>query len=183
MIDEGHLAAQRLLAHDLARLALGADEEDRPAVRRQLARELERVLVQLQGLFQVDDVDLVAVTEDVRRHLRVPVAGLMAEMDPRLQHLTHSYRHAELQYLGLMVCRTGRLHPGSQGSRGTLNAGREIWSKQMRRPARNSSIISAFPAISMSAVIKNQEEVERMRLAGRLAAEVLDYITPYVKPG
>jgi methionyl aminopeptidase len=35
----------------------------------------------------------------------------------------------------------------------------------------------------MSVVIKNQEEVGRMRLAGRLAAEVLDYITPYVKPG
>src|SRR5687767_14865192 len=35
----------------------------------------------------------------------------------------------------------------------------------------------------MSVVIKNQEEVERMRLAGKLAAEVLDYITPYVKPG
>jgi methionyl aminopeptidase len=35
----------------------------------------------------------------------------------------------------------------------------------------------------MSVVIKNQEEVGKMRLAGRLAAEVLDYITPYVKPG
>jgi len=35
----------------------------------------------------------------------------------------------------------------------------------------------------MSVVIKNQEEVAKMRLAGRLASEVLDYITPYVKPG
>ena len=35
----------------------------------------------------------------------------------------------------------------------------------------------------MSVVIKNQEEVGKMRLAGRLAAEVLDYIAPYVKPG
>ena len=35
----------------------------------------------------------------------------------------------------------------------------------------------------MSVVIKNQEEVGKMRLAGKLAAEVLDYITPYVKPG
>src|SRR6185369_9317641 len=31
--------------------------------------------------------------------------------------------------------------------------------------------------------VKNQEEVGRMRVAGRLAAEVLDYIAPFVKPG
>jgi methionyl aminopeptidase len=31
--------------------------------------------------------------------------------------------------------------------------------------------------------IKTQEDIEGMRLAGRLGAEVLDYITPFVKPG
>jgi methionyl aminopeptidase len=31
--------------------------------------------------------------------------------------------------------------------------------------------------------IKTPEETARMRVAGRLAAEVLDYIAPYVKPG
>ncbi|MBI1943458.1 MAG: type I methionyl aminopeptidase [Betaproteobacteria bacterium] len=35
----------------------------------------------------------------------------------------------------------------------------------------------------MSVVIKTQEEIEKMRVAGRLAAEVLDYIAPHVKPG
>jgi methionyl aminopeptidase len=35
----------------------------------------------------------------------------------------------------------------------------------------------------MSITIKTPEEIEKMRIAGRLAAEVLDYITPYVKPG
>jgi methionyl aminopeptidase len=35
----------------------------------------------------------------------------------------------------------------------------------------------------MSVVIKSKDEVAGMRLAGRLAAEVLDYITPYVKAG
>ncbi len=35
----------------------------------------------------------------------------------------------------------------------------------------------------MSIIIKTQEEIEAMRVAGRLAAEVLDYITPYVRPG
>jgi methionyl aminopeptidase len=35
----------------------------------------------------------------------------------------------------------------------------------------------------MAVTIKNAEEIEAMRVAGRLAGEVLDFITPYVKPG
>ncbi len=35
----------------------------------------------------------------------------------------------------------------------------------------------------MSILIKTPEEIEHMRVACRLAAEVLDYIEPYVKPG
>jgi methionyl aminopeptidase len=34
----------------------------------------------------------------------------------------------------------------------------------------------------MSVTIKTPEEIEKMRVAGRLAAEVLDFITPYVRP-
>lgn len=35
----------------------------------------------------------------------------------------------------------------------------------------------------MSVSIKSPEDIEKMRTAGRLASEVLDYITPYVKAG
>jgi methionyl aminopeptidase len=35
----------------------------------------------------------------------------------------------------------------------------------------------------MGIVIKNAEDIVGMRVAGKLAAEVLDYITPFVKPG
>ena len=35
----------------------------------------------------------------------------------------------------------------------------------------------------MTITIKNENDIEKMRVAGRLASEVLDYITPYVKPG
>jgi methionyl aminopeptidase len=35
----------------------------------------------------------------------------------------------------------------------------------------------------MTISIKSGAEIEGMRIAGRLAAEVLDYITPFVKPG
>ena len=35
----------------------------------------------------------------------------------------------------------------------------------------------------MPVVLKTAEELERMRVAGRLASEVLDFIAPHVKPG
>ena len=35
----------------------------------------------------------------------------------------------------------------------------------------------------MSITLKTPDEIQKMRVAGRLAAEVLDYITPFVKPG
>lgn len=35
----------------------------------------------------------------------------------------------------------------------------------------------------MAITIKNSQDIEKMRIAGRLAGEVLDYITPFVKPG
>jgi methionyl aminopeptidase len=35
----------------------------------------------------------------------------------------------------------------------------------------------------MNINIKNHEEIEKMRVAGRLASEVLDYISPFVKTG
>src|SRR3569623_1757241 len=35
----------------------------------------------------------------------------------------------------------------------------------------------------MPITYKNAEEIEGMRIAGRLAAEVLDYLPPHVKPG
>jgi hypothetical protein len=62
-----------------------------------LRRKCHRLLVFDQGLFEVDDVDLVAMAEDERGHLGVPEAGLVAEMDTRLQHLTHGRRHQILR--------------------------------------------------------------------------------------
>ena len=35
----------------------------------------------------------------------------------------------------------------------------------------------------MAITIKNNDDIEKMRIAGRLAGEVLDYIEPFVKPG
>jgi len=42
--------------------------------------------------------------------------------------------------------------------------------------------VAQEPAV-MSVNIKTPEEIAKMRVAGRLAAEVLDFITPHVRPG
>ena len=56
--------------------------------------EAERVQIKRQRLFEIDNVDLVAFTEDERRHLGIPKAGLVPKVHARLQHLTHgNVRH------------------------------------------------------------------------------------------
>ena len=32
-------------------------------------------------------------------------------------------------------------------------------------------------------IIKNPAQIEKMRIAGKLGSEVLDFITPYIQPG
>ncbi len=53
-----------------------------------------------------------------------------------------------------------------------------------RRKQMHPGVIIARQTIrsTMSVDIKTPEEIEKMRVAGRLAAEVLDFITPHVRP-
>ena len=95
VVDVRAAGAERFFLDDLARLALGADEQDTALVGSQLAHEFHRVLVHDQGFFQVDDMNLVAMAENVRGHLGVPETGLVSEMDARFQHLTHGHGHFE----------------------------------------------------------------------------------------
>ena len=87
LVDEVHAGALRLFGDRVLGLALGADEEDRPAVGRQVVHELFRVLEQLGRLGEVDDVDPVALAEDVLLHLRVPALRLVPEMDAGLEQI------------------------------------------------------------------------------------------------
>ncbi|GGY63425.1 hypothetical protein GCM10011613_03910 [Cellvibrio zantedeschiae] len=42
-------------------------------------------------MLKVDDMNLVARTEDVLAHLWVPVTGLVTEVDTGGQHVAHAY--------------------------------------------------------------------------------------------
>ena len=43
--------------------------------------------------------------------------------------------------------------------------------------------MSSVPHRASRAILKSASDIDGMRVAGRLASEVLDYITPFVKPG
>ena len=78
------------IQHDL--FDLGADlcqPEDGPKG----TAALRVSMVQVERLErEIDDVNAVALAEDVRLHLRVPAPGLVTEMDACLKELTHSKR-------------------------------------------------------------------------------------------
>jgi hypothetical protein len=87
VVDVELPAAGGLLQHGLLGLLLGAHEEHDAPVGGEVAHERVGLAELLEGLLQVDDVDAVALAEDVLLHLRVPALGLVAEVDPGLQQL------------------------------------------------------------------------------------------------
>ncbi|MPN49126.1 hypothetical protein SDC9_196739 [bioreactor metagenome] len=93
LVDKRHACALGFFSQDFAGLTLRADHQDGATVGRQLLGELLSFLEQRQGLFQVDDVNLVAVTEDVLSHLGVPEAGLVTKVDTGFQHFAHCDGH------------------------------------------------------------------------------------------
>src|SRR6266850_2177673 len=92
LVDVEHAAAAGFLEHGLLGLLLGADEEHCPAARGQVTDEPVGLAELLECLLKVDDVNAVALAEDVLLHLRVPALGLMAEVHSGLEQLLHRQR-------------------------------------------------------------------------------------------
>ena len=88
-VDVRHTTALRFTLNDVLRGALGAYEKDGAAIRSHASQEVDRFVEQRQGLLQVDDMNFVALPEDVGSHARVPVASLMTEVNSSLQHVAH----------------------------------------------------------------------------------------------
>ena len=85
----GHATALRFCTNCVAGRSFCSHEQDLAAVSNHGTNELCCLLVQRQRSLEIDDMNLVTFAEDVRRHFRVPVAGLMSEMNARFQHLAH----------------------------------------------------------------------------------------------
>ena len=88
-------------------LLLGADEEDALALQDHAAEQLLGLLDLAEGLLEIDDVDARPLGEDEPAHLRVPAAGLVAEMNAGLE-----------QVLQLRLCHAGAtsFHSGGYSS-------------------------------------------------------------------
>ena len=89
LVDERHIGAGGLSRDRLLGLLLRADKQHELPAGDGLAHEVEGDLQPLRGLGEVNDVDPVALREDVRAHLGIPAACLMAEMHPGLEQLPH----------------------------------------------------------------------------------------------
>ena len=89
LVDVGHAHARGLVGDGFLSLLLGADEHDRATVRDGFLDELEGAVDVGQRLLQVDDVDAVALGEDVALHLRVPPTGLVPEVHAAVEQLLH----------------------------------------------------------------------------------------------
>ena len=89
VIDIRRAATSSFFGNDLASGTLGAYEQDLVLAGSQLLNEGQSLVEHRQGLFQVDDVNLVARAENEFAHFRVPVTGLVAEVHTGLQHIAH----------------------------------------------------------------------------------------------
>ena len=89
VVDVEHVAALRLGGDGFLSLLLGAHEQNALAGHGQVAHEVVGFVGLAHGLLQVDDVDAVALSEDVLSHLGVPAAGLVTEVHARFQELLH----------------------------------------------------------------------------------------------
>ena len=90
-VDVVHAAAQSLVTDGLLSLLLGADEQDVAALSCNFLHVVVSLVQLLHGLLQIDDVDTIALGEDVLCHLGVPAAGLVAKVDTGLEKLFHRY--------------------------------------------------------------------------------------------
>ena len=93
VVDVEHPAALGLFLNRFLRLAFGADEQDVLALGGLRSHKLRRLFEFLDRLLQVDDVDAVALPENILLHLRVPAPGLMPEVDTRFQQFFHAEAH------------------------------------------------------------------------------------------
>ena len=90
-IDIVLTAAGSFFLDGFLRLLLGADEQERAAVLRQVQHEVVSLFQLLDGFLQINNVDAVALRIDIGSHFGVPAAGLVTEVDASFEQLLHGY--------------------------------------------------------------------------------------------
>src|ERR1700680_3642 len=89
LVDVEHAGALCFLADNVLCLLFCADEQKYLAAARHVFDCVIDFTQLDHRLLQVDDVDAVALLENVAGHLRIPATGLVPEMDSRFEELLH----------------------------------------------------------------------------------------------
>src|SRR5271167_4361026 len=89
MVHKERAAALRLFSHSFLRLPLGAHKQNGLTLRGKIANKPARLAEHLEGFLQVNNVDPVALSENIFLHLRIPSSRLVAEVNSSLQQLFH----------------------------------------------------------------------------------------------
>ena len=79
--NPGHTTAGRLHLNGLLSLTLGAHKKDCAALGDGIPHQGVSIFQSFNSLLQVDDVNVVPLSEDKRLHSRVPLMGAMSKMD------------------------------------------------------------------------------------------------------
>ena len=87
--DIRHAAAQGFFFDRFDCLAFGANEQHGSAFGDGLADHVPNLIHRFDSLLQVDDMDAVALREDVRTHLGVPPVCTVTEVDAAFQQRLH----------------------------------------------------------------------------------------------
>ena len=101
MIDVRHSRTLCLFSDNLGCSALGADEQDFFLFIGEVGNLFESIIECWDGVFQIDDVNLVPGAENVWLHLWVPVAALVSEMYSCAEHFLHIDGHVDTFSVGL----------------------------------------------------------------------------------
>src|SRR5262249_45439005 len=86
--------------------ALGADEQDRLALSGQVGNKLRRLFKHFERLLQIDDVNSIALAEDVFLHLGIPALRLMPEVNTRFEQLLHGDVSQTTSFVVCILCQT-----------------------------------------------------------------------------
>ena len=89
VVDVIHAATIGFALHHFLRLTFGADKQDIATVCCCFAYNSICFVQLTQGFLQVNDVDAVALPENIPGHFGVPTAGLVTEVYAGLQQFSH----------------------------------------------------------------------------------------------
>ena len=124
LVDIEHFAALGFLLDGFLGLLLGAYEQHGAAFHGQIADEVISLIDLLNGLLQVNNVDAVALGEDVFLHLRVPTTGLVAKMHTGFKQLLHgNNRHKKTSSFFILPMHHPVTRPDSSGTSLTVRMG------------------------------------------------------------